>query len=83
MYLSTEPMEEAEKLQPIDFSKVSREGPRLYRRSISGTPPQTRERIKARFRLVREEVEKTSQEEIARFWTPTFDEHLQVSVTLW
>jgi uncharacterized protein YwgA len=75
VYFSTEPMEGAEKLQPLDFSKVSREGPRLYRRSISGTPRQKAEGMKARFRSVREEIEKASQEAIARFWTPTIDEH--------
>jgi len=68
-------MEGAEKLKPLDFSKVSREGPRLYRRSASGTPRQKIDRIKAHFRSVREEIEKASQESIDRFWTPTFDEH--------
>ena len=37
VYFSTEPMGGAEKLQPLDFSKVWREGPWLYRRSASGT----------------------------------------------
>src|SRR5450759_1723299 len=75
VYFSTEPMEGAEKLQPLDFRKVSKEGPRLYKRSVSGTPRQKAEGIKARFRSVREEIEKSSQEAIARFWAPTFDEH--------
>ena len=75
VYFSTEPMEGAEKLKPLDFNKVSREGPRLYKRSASGTPRKKVEGIKARFQAVREEIEKASQESIARFWTPTFDEH--------
>jgi hypothetical protein len=75
VYFSTEPMDGAQKLQPLDFGKVSREGPRLYRRTASGTSRQKVEGIKARFRSVREEIEKGSHEAIARFWTPTFDEH--------
>ena len=75
VYFSTEPMEGAEKLQALDFGKVSKEGPRLYKRSVSGTSRQKAEGIKARFQSVREEIEKASQEAIARFWTPTFDEH--------
>lgn len=75
VYFSTEPMEGAEKLKPLDFTKVSREGPRLYKRSASGTPRRKAERIKARFKAVRDEIEKASGEAITRFWTPTIDEH--------
>jgi len=49
VYFETEPMKNAAKMERLDFTKVSKEPPRPYRRSKSGTDPREIRRLKARF----------------------------------
>jgi hypothetical protein len=49
VYFETEPMRDATKMERLDFSKVSKEPPRPYRRTKSGTDPKELRRLKARF----------------------------------
>jgi hypothetical protein len=56
VYFETEPMQDAAKMQRLDFSKVLKEPPRLYRRTKSGTDPKELRRLKARFANEREKL---------------------------
>jgi hypothetical protein len=49
VYFETEPMRDARKMERLDFTKVSKEPPRPYRRTNSGTDPKELRRLKARF----------------------------------
>ena len=49
VYFQTEPMQNAEKMKPLDFTKVSKEPPTLYRRLNSGTAPGEIQRLRRRF----------------------------------
>ena len=49
VYFETEPMRNAIKMERLDFSKVSKEPPRPYRRTKSGSDPKELRRLKARF----------------------------------
>lgn len=49
VYFKTEPMQNAEKMKPLDFTKVSKEPPTLYRRQSSGTAPGDIQRLRRRF----------------------------------
>ncbi len=49
VYFQTEPMQNAEKMKPLDFTKVSKEPPMLYRRRSSGTSPGDIQRLRRRF----------------------------------
>lgn len=49
VYFETEPMREARKMERLDFSKVSTEPPRPYRRTKSGTDPRALRRLKDQF----------------------------------
>jgi Protein of unknown function (DUF4065) len=49
VYFQTEPMQDAEKMKPLDFTKVSTEPPMLYRRQRSGTSPGEIQRLRRRF----------------------------------
>ena len=57
VYFQTEPMQDAEKLKPLDFTKVSKEPPTLYRRRNSGTSPGEIQRIRRKFAEVKRRVE--------------------------
>ena len=46
VYFETEPMDGAEKMQPLDFSKVPKQAPQLYRRTSSGTEPSALKRLR-------------------------------------
>lgn len=56
VYFETEPMQDATKMQRLNFGKVSKEPPRLYRRTKSGTDPRELRRLKARFVEEREKL---------------------------
>lgn len=49
VYFQTEPMQNAEKMKPLDFTKVSKEPPALYRRLSSGTAAGDIRRLRRRF----------------------------------
>lgn len=49
VYFQTEPMQNAEKMKPLDFTKISKEPPTLYRRLSSGTAPGEIRRLRRRF----------------------------------
>ena len=56
VYFETEPMQDVMKMQRLDFGKVSKEPPRLYRRTKSGTDPRELRRLKARFSEARQKL---------------------------
>jgi hypothetical protein len=64
VYFETESMRDARKMERLDFSKVSKEPPRPYRRTKSGTDPRELRRLKARFV---EERKKLSSENYASY----------------
>jgi hypothetical protein len=55
VYFQTEPMHGAEKLQHLDFTKVSKEPPQLYRRRASKTEKRDLNRLRERFNQLRDE----------------------------
>lgn len=75
VYFSTEPMQAATKMERLDFGKVSKVAPRLYRRSASGTPAKRVQELRTRFKKVHEEIEEQARAAISQFWTPTLDDH--------
>ena len=75
VYFDTEPMRDAEKLKPLDFGKVSKRAPQLYRRKASGTPPARVKDLQRARRDNKERVEREARSSIASFRTPTHDEH--------
>jgi hypothetical protein len=52
VYFETEPMIAAEKLKPLDFSKISKEPPLLYRRSRGATSPREKHLLRSKFASV-------------------------------
>lgn len=52
VYFQTEPMQDAEKMKPLDFKKVSKEPPTLYKRLSSGTPSGEIQRLRRKFSAV-------------------------------
>jgi hypothetical protein len=75
IYFETEPMQGAEKLKSLDFGKVSKQAPQLYRRKASGAPPARVKELQRAWRDIKERVEREANSNIANFWTPTHDEH--------
>lgn len=49
VYFETEPMQGAVKMQRLDFTKVAKEPPRLYRRTKSGADPSTLRSLRRKF----------------------------------
>jgi hypothetical protein len=49
VYFETEPMQGAAKMERLDFRKVSKEAPRLYRRTKSGADPGTLRSLRNKF----------------------------------
>ncbi|HWR14728.1 MAG TPA: hypothetical protein VN577_07855 [Terriglobales bacterium] len=56
VYFETEPMQDAVKMQRLDFTKVSKEPPRLYRRTKSGADSSQLKAVRRRFSQTFEEA---------------------------
>jgi hypothetical protein len=70
VYFKTEPMQDAEKMKLLDFKKVSKEPPTLYKRLTSGTPPGEIQRLRRRFSEVRNDI----NDEHPAFQSAPYDE---------
>lgn len=60
VYFQTEPMQNAEKMKPLDFTKVSKEPPTLYKRLSSGTTPGEIQRLRRKFSEVKSQAKDKS-----------------------
>jgi hypothetical protein len=58
VYFETEPMSEAEKGKRLDFGKIQKDPPALYRRTPSGSNPRQIQALKDRFTATRLSLEK-------------------------
>ncbi len=74
IYFETEPMQGAQSLQPLDFGKIDRIPPTLYRRSKSGIEISTVRRLRAGFANLRSRSERSNAEALSRFAKPVYDE---------
>ena len=77
VYFDTDPMRDAVSLQPLDFDKVSREAPALYRRSKSGASDGSVRNLRRRFAEIRERNEQARQATRLNFAPPVYDEAYQ------
>jgi hypothetical protein len=74
VYFETEPMIGAVSQQPLSFDSISKEPPKLYRRSSSGTDPRALNRLRAKVRKYQEEIESKRNSALGEFRAPVYDE---------
>jgi antitoxin SocA-like protein len=74
VYFETEPMIGAVSREPLLFDNISKEPPKLYRRSASGTDPKALNRLRAKLRKYQEEVEAKRTSALAEFRAPVYDD---------
>jgi Protein of unknown function (DUF4065) len=74
VYFETEPMQDAVKMEPLDFRKVSKEPPRLYRRSKSGADARELRRLRKNFAEASEMLSAEGAGEPLRYVPAQYDE---------
>jgi hypothetical protein len=74
VYFDTEPMKEAESLKRLDFSKVDRTPPVLYKRVSSGIPPEKLKRKRAALLEARARNNQGRAVAMSRYGKPTYGE---------
>ncbi|MBZ5522453.1 MAG: DUF4065 domain-containing protein [Acidobacteriia bacterium] len=74
VYFETEPMENAVKMKRLDFGKVAKEPPKLYRRVKSGTDAARLRELRRKFSEIGERIESEGAREPVRYKTGEFDE---------
>ena len=74
VYFETEPMIDAVSQQPLSFSNVSKQPPKLYRRGASGANPKALARLKAKLRHHQEGSESARAKSKASFRSPRYDD---------
>ena len=74
VYFRTEPMQDAEKMKPLDFGKVAKEQRRFYQRTRSAPDPDRIRKLREQFQQVRHRLEQETQDALSRFKEPTFDD---------
>lgn len=75
VYFETEPMNGAEKGKRLDFGKVSREAPQLYRRPSSQAASGRIAELKRKFESVKQRIRNESEANLRSFTAPRYDEH--------
>jgi hypothetical protein len=74
VYFETEPMQGAVKMDRLDFRKVSKEPPRLYRRSKSGADAKELRRLRKNFAEASKKLSAEGAGEALRFFPGEYDE---------
>jgi len=74
VYFETEPMQGAEKMKPLDFTKVSKEIPPSYRRTGSGTEAKTLRRVQRRIAEARQELQAEIDRTATAVSRPIYDD---------
>ena len=74
VYFETEPMQGAAKMERLDFRKVSKEPPRLYRRTKSGADPGTLRSLRNKFASLSKETAGQGAWESISHTSAQFDE---------
>lgn len=74
VYFETEPMQGVEKMVRLDFSKVTREAPALYKRTSSGIAPETLRRLRRRIAEGREKLEAEIGRRLSTLTSPVYDD---------
>jgi len=83
VYFETEPMEGAEKMRPLDFSKVSKQAPQLYRRPASGTESGDLKRLRRKILEARKSIDSEGAWERVPFESAPYDDaYLEAMATL-
>ena len=74
VYFETEPMIGAVTEQPLSFESISKEPPKLYRRSSSGTDAKALNRLRSRMLKYQAEFETQRHRVLASFRAPVYDD---------
>lgn len=74
VYFETEPMQGAEKMARLDFSKITREVPPLYRRTSSGADQGALKRLSRRIAEAREKLEAEIGQTTKTVKPPVYDD---------
>jgi hypothetical protein len=74
VYFETEPMQGAVKMQRLDFTKISKEPPHLYRRTKSGADARTLKELRRKFIELKNSTEGKGAWEQAKYDTGKLDE---------
>src|ERR1039458_4521791 len=74
VYFETEPMFEAVSGERLDFDKIAKDAPKLYRRATSQTHPEKLKRLKAKLQALQKQAERSEEMTLRDFRPPVFDD---------
>jgi hypothetical protein len=74
VYFETEPMQGAEKMKPLDFTKVSKEIPQSYRRTGSGTEAKALRQVQRRIAEARQKLQAEIDRTASAVKRPVYDD---------
>jgi len=74
VYFETEPMQDAAKMERLDFKKLSKEPPKLYRRTKSGIDPAKLRSLRSKFAEMRERLAGEDAQKPVTYGSAKFDE---------